>query len=95
MKMNENINLDALERISICDRDKLVESDCFVSLDDILRKVRNDAIESCAEYIEWAVGVLGLEEHERYDGDEGPIERRVALALAKSIHKMQVGDKDE
>jgi hypothetical protein len=49
------------------------------------RDARREGMEEAAQICENPVNVLALPDASQYEGDERPIERRVALALAAAI----------
>lgn len=62
-------------------------SDPVVAMGVVTERIAAAERERCARLCEYLVVVLGLPDSPRYEGDEGPAERRVALALAAAIRR--------
>ena len=54
-----------------------------------IASTRNETIEECADAIETPVGILDLSREPKYDGDDGPVIRRTAMAIAKHLRAMK------
>lgn len=85
------MNRDTALRVwrEVCGSDPVVAMGVVTErmLEDFAARIAAAERERCARLCEYLVVVLGLPDSPRYEGDEGPAERRVALALAAAIRR--------